>query len=127
MVSGSLAGWSLLALALWVVRGRLAGAAPSELPVADAGVFWLLVGGLFAAVALAATVTYRQLGALPSQYRRGGLTVVAAMSVFLAGLIITIVYHNFGRPALLAFAAVAALAAVALALSSRHAQAGRTP
>ncbi len=112
VTAGALAGWALLALGLWVVRGRLEGAPPSELPVTDAGIFWLLVSSLFAAVLLAATVTWRQLGRLPSHYRRGGLTVVAGMSVFLGGLLITLAYEAYGRPALLLIAGAGTLGSV---------------
>src|SRR4051812_3981706 len=63
--------------------------------------FFLLVGGTFAGILLAAYASWRLLAPVQSTYRRGGLSLVCAFATVLSMLICIPVNQTFGRNGLL--------------------------
>jgi hypothetical protein len=100
-------GTSVAALSLYGVQALLAGAAPSESPVTRGPAPLLLLTGTLAALAVAAGVTWSRLRPVDSDYRRGGLAIVAAFGTFVMAVLAAPLHHFLGARALLALAAVA--------------------
>jgi hypothetical protein len=102
-----------MAAILLGVRGLVATAPPTAQPdpLAPAGL--LLIFGTIGSCIAAGTACFAALSPLPI-YRRGGLSMVTAFAVFVAGLLLAPVNAWFGLPGLGAVALLTAVGGWAL-------------
>ncbi|MGH7527301.1 MAG: hypothetical protein ACREMX_11420 [Gemmatimonadales bacterium] len=107
-------GTACVALVLWGVQQILAGAPPSERPVAAGPAPLLLLTGTVAALLLSGFAAWRRLAPIYSYYRRGALALVSAFGTFVVALLAAPLNHYLGRWSLLGLAAVAGAAALLL-------------
>ncbi len=111
MLGGLSAGALAVAVVLWLVRTILAGAPAADQPVTTGLAPNLLIFGIIGSSALGAGLTWWRLGAIESTFRRGGLSLVAAIGTIVFAIAATPLYHTFGRSGLLGLAAVGAVGA----------------
>jgi len=117
MVVATLAGVGVAALMLALVRTLLSGAAPTDTPSAGPA-FFVLIGGMIAAMGVGAGTAWLRLSAMASPFRRGVFAMIAAFATFVGALLATPVHYRFGQPGLLGYAA--ACLALALLLGRRR-------
>ena len=117
MVVATLAGVGVAALMLALVRTLLSGAAPTDTPSAGPA-FFVLIGGMIAAMGVGAGTAWLRLSAMASPIRRGVFAMIAAFATFVGALLATPVHYRFGQPGLLGYAA--ACLALALLLGRRR-------
>ena len=98
-------------IVLWGTRALRAGAAPTDTPDAG-GVFYFLVFGTLASMAVAGGTSWALLAPVGSAWRRAGLSAIAAFATLIAAAFAVPLDANFGPTALLAAAALAALPAL---------------
>lgn len=120
LLGATAAGTAAVALALWGVRTLLADAPASEQAVVNGPAFFLLVGGTFGAVALAACLGWWVLAPLTSTWRRGVFAMVSGFGTVVAALAAAPVHHAWGRPGLAFLGGVAAALALPLLASARR-------
>lgn len=102
-----------MAVILLGVRGLVATAPPTAQPDPMAPAGLLLIYGTLGACIAAGTACFAALSPLPT-YRRGGLSMVTAFAVFVAGLLLAPVNAWFGPVGLAAVGLLAAAGAWAL-------------
>jgi hypothetical protein len=117
MVVATLAGVGVAALVLALVRTLLSGAAPTDTPAAGPA-FFVLIGGMIAAMGVGAGTAWLRLSAMASPFRRGVFAMIAAFATFVGALLATPVHYRFGQRGLLGYAA--ACLALALLLGRRR-------
>lgn len=122
MAIAILLGVAIVSLALLAVRTMLLSVPAGDTPVSATAPFALLVGGTAAGVGTAVAVTWRLLGAVRSQYRRGGLSAVSGFATIAGMLVAMPAYQVLGRAGLLGLAM--ACSAVAVFLGRRLGQTG---
>jgi hypothetical protein len=123
MAAGIMAGTTVVAAALFLVRTLQVGRVPTttlDLGSAPAAV---LLFGTLAGVLAAAVVTWVLLAPIRSTYRQGGLAMVAAFATVVASLLAGPADRLAGRTGLLALAAVSGLIAWRLVRRARRAAA----
>ena len=98
-------------IVLWGTRALLAGAAPTNTPDAG-GVFYFLVFGTLASMAVAGGTSWALLAPVGSAWRRAGLSTITAFATLVAAAVAVPLDANFGPASLLAAAALAALPAL---------------
>jgi hypothetical protein len=81
---------------------------------------YLLFGGTFGGIVLAAAAAWWLLEPIQSTYRRGGLALVCGFATVLVMLICMPVHQLFGRAGLLALLMISAAAAALFAVRARH-------
>jgi len=102
-----------MAVVLLGVRGLVAQAPPTDRPNPMQPAGLLLIVGTVGACVAAATVCWAALSPLPT-YRRGGLSMVTAFTVFVVALLLAPVNEWFGPAGLGATAVLTAVGAWAL-------------
>ena len=117
MVVATLTGVGVAALVLALVRTLLSGVAPTDTPSAGPA-FFVLIGGMIAAMGAGAGTAWLRLSAMASPFRRGVFAMIAAFATFVGALLATPVHYRFGQPGLLGYAA--ACFALALLLGRRR-------
>jgi hypothetical protein len=86
--------------------------------------FYLLVGGTFSGILLAAFAAWWLLEPIGSAYRRGALSIVCAFATVLLMLICIPIHQLLGRTGLLMVLCLSGVAATLLARRARHLGAG---
>jgi hypothetical protein len=86
--------------------------------------FYLIVGGTFAGVFVAASAAWWLLGPIQSTYRRGALAMVCGFATILFMLVCIPIHQLLGRPGLLAVLGLSAIASAVLSLRARRLGAG---
>jgi hypothetical protein len=81
---------------------------------------YLIFGGTFAGIAVAAGAAWWLLGPIQSTYRRGGLALVCGFATVLAMLICIPIHQLVGRPGLIALLIVCVLGSAFLARRARR-------
>lgn len=113
VLGGLSAGTLTVSLVLWAVRTILLGAPASDRPVTTGIAPDLLLFGVLGAAVLAGGLAWWRLGAIESTFRRGGLSLVAAVATVVVAIAATPIYHALGRNGLLALAALGAAGTIA--------------
>jgi hypothetical protein len=88
---------------------------------ASGGAALLLGVGTLSGILLAAFMAWRLLAPLPSFYRRGGLAIVASFATVVMMLAAVPLHQFYGRPGLLALAAICLAGAVVASQFARRA------
>lgn len=120
LIGATAAGTAAVALALWGVRTILADAPASEQAVVNGPAFFVLIGGTFGAVALAAALGWWVLAPLTSTWRRGVFAMISGFGTVVAALAAAPVHQAWGRAGLATLATVAILVALPLLVSVRR-------
>jgi hypothetical protein len=81
---------------------------------------YLLFGGTVGGILAAAGAAWRLLQPIPSLYRRGGLAIVSGFATVLLMLVCIPIHQVFGQAGLLVTMGLSGIAAVLLAVRTRH-------
>ena len=122
LATGVMAGASMIAVALWLVRRLQEGAPPTDATAPDVSSpeAAVLLLGTLAGMLAGGAITWRLLAPVESTWRQGGLGIVAGFSALVLSLAAMPVDRMAGRLGLLLLAAgFATLAALGLAATRR--------
>lgn len=108
---GAALGSALQCLVLWGTR-RLTAGPPVEGTPVNEGLFWFVILGTMASMAVGGGTTWSLLAPLTSPWRRAGLSAVAAFTTLVAAAAAVPVDYLLGPNALLGLVALLALLAV---------------
>jgi hypothetical protein len=81
---------------------------------------YLLFGGTVGGILAATGAAWRLLQPIPSLYRRGGLAIVSGFATVLLMLVCIPIHQVFGQAGLLVTMGLSGIAAVLLAVRTRH-------
>jgi hypothetical protein len=115
MVTATLLGAGIIAIALWAARTLQMGVPTVAGAPPPTSVFLIVVGGTLGGLAAATGVAWTLLAPLASAYRRGGLSMVSGFATALAMLPAVLAEQAGGRWGLLGYGAIAVLLAFVLA------------
>jgi hypothetical protein len=115
VLAAALLGTGVMGLVLWGVRTIQPPVSPGSTPDAASPAANLLFGGSLAAPVVAGAAAWHLLREIPSIYRRGALTLVAAFATPVLSLFAAPVDYAFGRAGLVLFTLLSAGLALFLA------------
>ncbi len=110
--------------AVTILREGIAATAPSP-QLQSSPVLYVLLGGTFAGVVLAAATTWSALSPVENTYRRGMFATVSGFATVVVMLVATPVHALLGRPGLAGLAGLCLVGVIVLARRLRRIRAGR--
>ncbi|MFI5210661.1 MAG: hypothetical protein ACHQ2E_09470 [Gemmatimonadales bacterium] len=116
-------GTGLIAIALWGVRTMQLDNPVPPTPGTFGPTGVILAAATLGGPLAAAAAAFALMAPIGSYYRRGGLAMVGGFATVVVALVTMPVDQRFGRPGLLALAALCAVSCLLLALRARRASA----